>query len=60
MLNSLRYYENVICAKIVFKEQFRYDGDLLKRNNQFLPESEGEQRAGKKGGRGKKKKEFVV
>lgn len=41
ILNSLRYYKNVICTKIVFKEQFRYDDDLLKRNNQFLPESEG-------------------
>lgn len=36
----------------VFKEQFRYDDDLLKRNNQFLPETERE-----RGNKGRKKKE---
>lgn len=43
----------------VFKEQFRYDDDLLKRNNQFLPETKRErareQRAEKKRRRKKKK-----
>lgn len=47
----------------VFKEQFRYDDDLLKRNNQFLPETErerGNKGPEKKRRRRKKKKNGVT